>query len=1237
MDFFKVATKDTRGGVEVYPEFIVKKSKDLMVRGRSFYAVWDEEAGLWSRDDYRVAQLVDAELDAVASQKEGATVKYMSNFSNGSWKRFKEFCTQLGDSYHPLDQELVWANSDMKQSMYASKRLPYALEPGDFSAWDELVGRLYSVEERAKIEWAIGALVSGDAKRIQKFLVLYGGAGTGKSTILNIIQQLFEGYYAVFEAKALGDATKDFSASAFNNLPLVAIQHDGDLSRITDNTRLNSIVAHEEMLINEKYKAPYSARINAFLFMGTNQSVKITDKNSGLIRRLIDVEPTGARFTPNHYNTLLSRIDFELGAIAWHCREVYWEMGKNYYEKYTPTNMLYKTNVFYNYVEDHFDVFNGGDGVSLKQAYSLYKEWCAMANIPRVMPLYLFRDELKGYFEEFHERTTIDDVRVRNYYTGFKKLGTFKAVESEEGIYSLVLDQTESLFDEDYAPYPAQYATDAGIPSMKWERVQTQLKDIDTKKLHYVQIPPNHIIIDFDLKGPRGGKDLEENLKAASTWPPTYAELSQGGAGVHLHYIYTGDVSELSGQYADGIEVKVYTGNAALRRRLTKCNNIPIASISSGLPLKEKKMLPQKTIKTETGLRELVERNLRKEIHAGTKPSIDFIKVILDEAYDLGVPYDLTDMRSRIIAFANNSTNNADYCLKTVLKMKFQSELKAEEETPRFADDRVVLFDVEVYPNLFVVCWKWEGDDQNIVRMINPSADEIEKLLEYKLVGFNNRRYDNHILYARYMGYNNEALHKLSQKIIGNNRDALFGAAYGLSYADIYDFSSIKQSLKKFGIDLGMHHLELDIPWDEPVPEELWDTVVEYCCNDVLITEAAWNDRAQDFAARKILAELSGLPVNNTTQSHTARIIFEGDKNAKAAFVYTDLSRDFPGYRFDAGVSTYRDEVVGEGGYVYAEPGIHTNVALLDVASMHPTSIEELNLFGEYTKNFSALKKARLAIKHKDYEAAGKMLGGKLKPFLNDPSAADALSYALKIVINIVYGMTSARFENPFNDMRNIDNIVAKRGALFMIDLKHAVQEMGYQVAHIKTDSIKIPNATDEIIEFVMNFGKKYGYDFEHEATYDKMALVNDAVYIAKKRSEKDPRSWTWVAVGAEFQHPYVYKKLFTEEPIEFKDLLETRSVTKGSIWLDYDNEVDGRIFIGRIGQFVACKTGGRLLRVVDDKEYAVTGTKNWRWEEATNFDTGEFEADHEYYDGLVADAYKTLHQFGDVEEFIKT
>lgn len=106
------------------------------------------------------------------------------------------------------------------------------------------------------------------------------------------------------------------------------------------------------------------------------------------------------------------------------------------------------------------------------------------------------------------------------------------------------------------------------------------------------------------------------------------------------------------------------------------------------------------------------------------------------------------------------------------------------------------------------------------------------------------------------------------------------------------------------------------------------------------------------------------------------------------------------------------------------------------------------------------------------WDIVNTMLDGKLTPYIQrvidgDMTSKD-LANALKTAINSVYGLTSASFANPFKDPRNIDNIVAKRGALFMIDLKNEVLNRGFQVAHIKTDSIKIPDATPEIIQFVM-------------------------------------------------------------------------------------------------------------------------------------------------------------------------
>ena len=1239
MDFYNIKERSTKGGViEIYPDFKVCRSKDLMIRGKSFYAIWDPEANMWSTDEYDVQRLVDKDLmeyrDKLRARTDASIhVKTMSDFSNRSWSSFRSYLQNLSDNAHQLDEKLTFANTEVKKKDYVSRRLSYPLEEGTIDAYDEIIGTLYTEEEREKIEWAIGAIVAGEAKDIQKFIVLYGEAGAGKSTILNIIQKLFSGYYTTFEAKALTSASNAFSTEVFKANPLVAIQHDGDLSKIEDNTKLNSIVSHEEMTMNEKYKPSYMARVNCFLFMATNRPVKITDAKSGIIRRLIDVRPSGKKIPSRRYQTLMQQVDFELGAIAHHCLNVYRKTGKNYYANYRPLEMILQTDVFFNFIETQYFIFKDQDGVTLSQAYEMYKSYCDEALVDFKLPRHKFREELKNYFKTFSDVTRVDGKQVRSYYSGFiiDKFSSVVDLEKEDKPNSLVIDSDESIFDEEYADSPAQYAKN-DIPGQKWDDVTTVLSDINTRRTHYVKVPENHIVIDFDIKDSSGRKSLEKNLEAASKWPPTYAEYSKSGKGIHLHYIYTGDVSRLSRVYDDDIEIKVFLGKSSLRRKFTKSNNVPIAIINSGLPLKGEKMINVEGIKTEIGLRNLIKRNLNKEIHPATKPSMDFIYKILDDAYNSGIVYDVSDMKQEIFIFAMNSSNQSDYCMKLMQSMKFTSENETQLLGSVSIED-LVFYDVEVFPNLFTVAYKAKGKPG--VVLYNPSATDIEPLLKSPLVGFNNRRYDNHIMYGRYIGYDNEQLYKLSKKIINNNKTALFREAYNISYTDIYDFSSKKQSLKKFQIELGLHKHELGLDWDQPVPEDLWPLVGEYNLNDVMTTEQVFDDRIEDYNARLILAELSGLTPNDTTQQHTAKIIFGHDPRPQEKFIYTDLSEMFPGYTFDNGKSFYKGEEIGEGGYVYSEPGIYYNVPVLDITSMHPSSAILLNIFGPYTKNFEDLVKARVAIKNKRFSEAKKMLGGILTKYLDNPESASALAYALKIIINIVYGLTSAKFENKFKDPRNIDNIVAKRGALFMVDLKEAVQSLGYIVVHIKTDSIKIANADEKIISFVKDFGKKYGYNFEHETTYSKMCLVNDAVYIAKENDQ-------WTAVGTQFQQPYVFKTLFSKEPIVFEDLCETKSVST-ALYLNFNENSeseDNLRFIGKVGSFCPIlpgKGGGLLLREKDGKYHAATGSKGYRWMESEvvkelySIDI----IDKNYYINQVDEAFKTISEYGDFEEFI--
>lgn len=1342
--------------LEIYPTFRLGGSRtDLMIRGGDFYAIWDKDKNAWSMDEGTAIELIDKELDRYREEHKAeysalhVKTLYMWDADSGSIDRWHKYVQkQSRDWYQPLDEELIFANTETTKESYASKRLAYPLEDRPIPAWEELVGTLYSPKEKMKLEWAIGAVVSGDSKRIQKFVVMYGAPKTGKSTVLNIIQKLFDGYCGVFDAKTLGSSSNAFALEAFRNNPLIAIQHDGDLSHIEDNTRLNSLVSHEMMTVNEKFKAAYTSRFNTFLFMGTNKPVKITDAKSGIIRRLIDISPSGNRVPTKRYNELMSQIDFELGGIAKHCLDIYND-NKHLYDEYVPVSMMGASNTFYNFVQDNYTAFKDDDGISLTQAWKLWGEYKKEADIQYPYPKMIFKEELKSYFREFHDRYTLKTGKQTwNYYEGFLsekfEMADLVDISKEAADVGFPLDAAESLFDKEFADCPAQYANAEDKPTTRWADVTKNLRDISTNLVHYVNIPEerNVVCIDFDLKDENGNKCFRRNAEEARKWPATYAELSKGGEGIHLIYYYNGDASKLSAIYSPNVEVKTFTGGQSLRRRLSKCNDIPIATLSTGLPLKEEKpVIDWKGFKSQEQLAKSIARNLLKknEPHC-TKCSIDYIFNDLESAYNSGLSYDLTPMRPDVKQFALKSTNNADYCMKVFRKMKFKSadipeEVTLEADMParmtpaqmmNLTDEQiekmVTFYDVEVYSNLFVVVYKPIG--KKPVALVNPTANDIETLCNMFLVGFNNRNYDNHILYARMLKYSNEQLFDLSQKIIGDSKNAKFNDALHLSYTDIFDFASTKQSLKKWEIEManrsreslvksgyseeeiaaimaGGHHQEMGIPWDQPVPEEMISKVVEYCTNDVVATEGLWHYLKADWTARKILASLADASVNDTTNSLTTKIIFGKERHPK--LVYTNLATGeqegpadqcetrannaFPGYfygkltdyyrqypeylpegtqpedfRDDISIhNMYRGTDLGFGGYVYAEPGMWWNDALVDVASLHPNSIRAMNCFGEYTKNFTDILDARVFIKHKDYETARTLFGGRLAPYLDDPKIAKALSQALKIAINSVYGLTSAKFDNPFKDARNVNNIVALRGALFMRTLQDEVVKRGYSVAHIKTDSIKIPNADKAIVDFCFEFAKQYGYTFEHEATYEKMCLVNDAVYIAKYASQEycqdaygylpeknadHPGEWT--ATGTQFQVPYVFKSLFSKEPVLFEDKCETKSV-KTALYLDMnENLPEGEHqyqFVGKVGQFCPIRSragGGELVAQRVDKKTgetkypSATGAKGYRWLESEYVRAAGLQdaIDESYYISLVDAAKDTIRKYGDFEIF---
>ena len=1288
------------------------RRKDLMTKGGRFEAFFDEKTGMWSTDLDELCIRVDEELEEKAAEvnavSPGYTPEYMSVYNTGILKSFINFIKDVPDKFDTLDKRVVFADETPTREDFCAHKVDYILEEGDYSAWDKMMSTLYDPEDREKFEWAIGALFSGKSREIQKAIFVEGQPGRGKSTIFDIMQEMMPYHSTAFVAEDLGNDSKQFAVSAFAKNPLFAVDADAKLFNISATNRMNQIISHDRTLVNEKFKAPYAMRVTTMLFMASNDHLDINSSRSGLMRRIILIKPSGRTLPRAEYDELRRRITFEYGAIAYHCLDVFNSLGESYYDDLRDKRLLDGSNETYKFLKEIYLEIINEPYTTINALWLKFRQWLDQNNTTQVLHRKIdFENDVINYFEHCSDRK----------YGAYKVLEGFKSYMFEFNTYEnenektndipdwLELKETsqeENVLNKLYSDCLAQEANDADHPKEKWDNVKTTIKDIDTSKVHYVLPPEKHIVIDFDLKDAEGNKNLELNLEAAKIFPATYCEVSKGGQGLHLHYIYDGDIDELASLYAEHIEIISFKGKRALRRRLSMCNGLCVSVLKEGqLPKKEvkEKVVNTEIVINEKNIRSRIAKALRKEVHDDTTSNVNFIQEVLESAYASGVDYDVSDLRQPVLVFAKNSTNQSLANIKKVNKMHFMSKrfeesLKMSEPTESRVDEDapIIFLDVEIFPNLFLVCWKLKGQ-QGCTRWFNPTAEQVRTLFNYRFIGYNNREYDNHLLYAAAHGYSVEALYRLSNIIINGTpeekRNAKFREAFNASWCDVYDMASAgnKKGLKKWELELGITHLENEHPWDEPLDEKYWQEVGDYCCNDVESTELVFDHLSGDFAARVILSKLSGLTINDTTNQHTIRILCGDKKNPQAEYVYTDLSKDFPTYEYNpfgfkiedyipgckiiSGKSRFRGEDPGEGGYKIANPGYYTDVDLFDIASMHPSSAIALNVFGdEITGRFKALKDGRVQVKHikeigdECYNKALDILstlGDQARSVIEEYfkegyEAGESIKYlaknlanALKTAINSVYGLTSASFPNKLKDPRNVDNIVAKRGALFMLTLKHKLIEMGATIVHISVDSIKLANASKKIIDFIFSYGKEYGYDFEHEAHYDKMCIVNDAVYIAHEVMAdgnilEEP---FWTPTGKQFMVPYVFKTLFSHEELKFEDLVipfqtQTALYLKRSIG---DTDSNDYKFIGRFGSFVPVSEesgiGCELLRDAGEGKFAAaTGTKGYLWAEAELIKASYGEPmsviDWSYFDDLADKAKATIEEYVPFEEFVK-
>lgn len=1265
-DFYKVTTegpfdKRSQFDYKVDVDFNYVYNDDLIVRGGAFAYYWDGEQ--WSKDLRDIVLNIDgnimAAVNEVKNENPGSTIKYglAENSNSGIVTKFQKYCQALQSKDVAFNTKIFFDNQTPTRDDYSTIQLNYHPQQGKCNSFDTLAGTLYAPEELDKILWAIGALLTGNMPKIQKFLFLYGAAGTGKGTMLDIISKIFQDYRADIDLEKLTSGNQ-FGTSQIVDVPLL-VDSDSKIDKIKKDTDLLKLVSHEPVMVRKLYQDGYSVSFQGLLITASNACYDAKNVNSGIHRRALVVHPSGNVVSKDDYNRLMNDINYEIPYIAQKAIDRYNELGEDYYDNYRDEDMVMYSDKFHACVRENLPLFTDKDGITLNQAASIYKAYIEELGWEEKGIKAKVKERLHDYYRDYHQYKMIDGVRLTRYYSGFKYEkfpflnGGSKPknlVECKKNVW-LNLAEQPSLFDKEAADYPAQLANENGTPKYKWDTVTTTLKDIDTSELHYVKVPQNHIVLDFDMKNEKGEKDLSLNIKEALNYPQTYAEVSKSGGGVHLHYWYDGDVTKLKNLIKEDVEIKVYTGKSSLRRKLIKCNDLPIAHIATGLPLKEKEVIMYKDIEdihwTEKKLRTFIENCIDKVHHSATKPEIDFIYTVLEQAKDTGVKYNLNDMLDPLTKFAMHSTNNSDYCLGIVNKLTlstYQTEEEVGNGNDVVDDKNIVFFDIEVFSNLFLVCWKkngfeipsWVYDDlmEGIDRQgdiqssdpiksnwykehnnkdygiwANPTVNQLEYLLQFPLVGFNNRKYDNHILYNASLGATPMELYMQSQNIINHTGDGgMKPAAYNLSYADLYEFMDIKQSLKKWEIALGLTHDEFEFPWDQPLALSNWARCAMYCMHDVDATDKVFNDKhvgQPAWMARKVMCELTEMSPNTKTQTLAEKFLFGDDQRPQDNFVWYDLAKEFPGYTFDPNrkpASDYHGKDPSEGGYVSSKPGVYgvsvkdynagniidpvtgrcKLVTYIDVASLHPHSLIAINYFGKYTPKFQALVKCRMYIKHGELDKAASAfddidpaLSKKLSRFLNDPSLVKGLAHAMKIIINIVYGMTSAKYDNKFRDPRNVDNIIAKRGALFMMMLEEELNARGCNVVHVKTDSMKITNYLQEDIQYAMDRANEFGYTFELECIFDRLALTNKSTNIGHIEGKPEYDAHAWEAVGAQYAEPFVFKKLFSHEELIEEDFMTLKSSTS-PIYL-------GDRFIGKNAYVYASLTGEELCAIREE------------------------------------------------------
>lgn len=367
--------------------------------------------------------------------------------------------------------------------------------------------------------------------------------------------------------------------------------------------------------------------------------------------------------------------------------------------------------------------------------------------------------------------------------------------------------------------------------------------------------------------------------------------------------------------------------------------------------------------------------------------------------------------------------------------------------------EETIFFDIEVYhSNAFVV---FKDINKKLLRVFHNNFTGLEKFIEGKtLVSYNGYFYDDHILHAMLDLRTPVQIKALNDRIIGGERPKIKN--YRFKSLDCFQQIDVGMpSLKRIEGNMGKMILESSVPFtiDRALTDEEFADVLEYCKYDVDMLVEVYKQRVNSYFAPKeslleMLGDDRGRRWNTTTLS--ANVLLDKPLTKWSNIrVSEDMMALVPPEVVDLWLTKEKGSVTirefdceiefGFGGL----HGVHKhikrveNVKLLDVASMYPNIIININALGPATTKYKDILDKRIKVKHTD----------------------EVLSDALKLVLNSVYGNLKNQYSLLNNPKAALSVCVYGQIALYELckRLSHFAK-----IVNINTDGVAFIPYGDE-------------------------------------------------------------------------------------------------------------------------------------------------------------------------------